>query len=262
MVRPLDNREKVETVMFDAEAPWQGVDNATKCHYQHPALSMCQQSWWRFPSHTWVPACVYTNTQHTCLHMHFFREEAPYACTAQCNISTQSTIYNPEKTLWSHDPQRSDHTETRSEWFMSESWVHNVDCLYHVFTSLHLQVGLSTRPLHPQLPLFYELPFPCKLQLTYFLSHTLFVIRAIHDSSSVQSADQDQRSARRIECFFYLFSSLRHAAKLANRFTVILQQIFWLLERDFGVNFKQLVMTLEINVKRLLPNEFTPGCKF
>lgn len=42
MLMPLDNGKKVITeVMFDAEAPWQGVDSATQYHYRHPALTVC-----------------------------------------------------------------------------------------------------------------------------------------------------------------------------------------------------------------------------
>lgn len=38
---PLGNGKKVITEgMLDTEAPWQGVDSATKYHYRHPALAV------------------------------------------------------------------------------------------------------------------------------------------------------------------------------------------------------------------------------
>lgn len=41
MFMPLGNGKKVITEgMFDTEAPWQGVDSATKYPYRHPALAV------------------------------------------------------------------------------------------------------------------------------------------------------------------------------------------------------------------------------
>lgn len=84
--------------MFDAEAPWQGVDSAIKYQYRHPALTLCASRHavtWAFTPDI---LCTASHVQNAAHDLNSLYGEELIVLVSICNIYLCRYIFkaNPE----------------------------------------------------------------------------------------------------------------------------------------------------------------------